>query len=98
FTAGGNHVFMTTDFGTNWTDISATFPNVPAQSIAINPGGTPATRLVYVGTDTGIYVTSNSGTTWTQLKGIPNASVFELQYQAGLGILAAGTHGRGLFE
>jgi photosystem II stability/assembly factor-like uncharacterized protein len=100
YTAGtGKHVYMTSDGGKHWTDISAGLLNVPAWSIAIDPRGTPSTRTLYVGTDVGVYTTSNGGTTWSTLApGLPFATVDGLELVPSLDILAAGTYGRGLFE
>jgi len=52
------HVFSTSDYGANWTDISGDLPNVPVNDIAIDPD-LPGT--VYIGTDIGVFMTSNGG-------------------------------------
>ena len=97
FVSGGKRVFMTTNFGATWTDISGNLPNFPVDSIAIDPRGTPTSRIIYVGTDVGVYATINGGTTWASYAtGLPNAQVVELDIAGG--IVAAGTHGRGVFE
>lgn len=103
FAAGsGGHVFKTTNGGASWTDISTRLPNIPTESIVIDPRGTTATRTLYVGTDTGVYAGTAAGGAWTPFKtGLPNAQVtaLELEQYPGVGtVLAAGTHGRGMFE
>jgi hypothetical protein len=89
----GNHVFKTTNFGATWTDISSSFPlDTPCNAVAVSPDG----KTVYVGTDVGVYSTSDGGTIWTVAGiGLPNAKVVDLEYVPGLKVLAAGTHGRG---
>ncbi len=93
--ASPHHVFMTTNGGTTWTDISGNLPDLPVWSIAIDHGH----NTLYVGTDNGVYVSTNGGTSWTVMgTGLPNVQVTSLEFDAGLGVLAAGTHGRGLWE
>ena len=54
---------------------------------------------MYVGTDTGVYSSSDGGVTWTPYKtGMPNAQVTQLELDPTTDILAAGTDGRGVYE
>jgi hypothetical protein len=95
----GEHVFRTSDGGSTWTDVSGNLPNVPAWSVALDPRGTPASRTVYAGTDVGVYASSDGGRTWAPYgSALPNAQVRDLEIAPRLGILAAGTHGRGMYE
>ncbi len=53
---------------------------------------------VYVGTDVGAFVTTNRGGSWQRLgSGMPKVAVWQLDYDAKNGVLAAGTHGRGAY-
>ena len=90
----------TQDAGVTWTNISGNLPDIPTWSIAVaNYGSSTANDVYYVGTDEGVYASSNQGTTWTHLGlGLPNVQVQNLAISAKLGILAAGTFGRGLWE
>ena len=91
------HVFMSTDGGANWQDLSGNLPNLPTWSIAIDSRA--ATARIYVGTDQGVYSSGDGGVTWTPYKtGLPNVQVTQLVLDPTTDILAAGTHGRGLFE
>ncbi len=71
-------------------------PNLPTWTLKIdsnNPG------TLYIGNDSGVYVTTNTGSTWAPAgTGMPNVQVFSLQIQPQLHELAAFTHGRGMFE
>lgn len=101
FVRGGlGHVFKTVNGGTSWTDISGNLPNVPVDSIVIDPN-TAAANRIYLGTDVGIYTGTLNGGTWNVFRsGLPNAQVSQLeivQYPTQT-ILAAATYGRGLFE
>ncbi len=54
---------------------------------------------LYVGTDIGVYASNNGGATWARFQtGMPNVRVVGLELSPALNILAAGTHGRGMWE
>lgn len=93
----GAHVFQTTNGGQSWTDISGDLPNLPVNTIVSVAGVTPKT--LYVGTDAGVYVSTDQGAHWTRFGiGLPNAPVADLKPNTTLNILAAATHGRGVWE
>lgn len=95
FTGGGGHVFLSTDSGASWADISGGLPDIPALSAIFDPNF-PASGL-YVGTDIGVFHTFDLGTTWqnANLGTLPIVPVYQLR-QA-LGVVAAATHGRGVW-
>ncbi|HEV3343584.1 MAG TPA: hypothetical protein VG125_24645, partial [Pirellulales bacterium] len=94
FTGGGNHVFKTINFGITWTDISASLLDTPCNAVAVSSDG----KTIFVGTDVGVYSTTDGGTTWTVVgTGLPNAKVTDLELAPGQNLLVAGTHGRGAF-
>jgi hypothetical protein len=100
---GAGHVFRTLNAGVTWTNVTTSLPDVPAYTMAISDkpqlGGTPGEGALYVATQAGVYVSLDFGATWKTLgKGLPNAPVVDLQYNSALNILAAGTHGRGVFS
>jgi photosystem II stability/assembly factor-like uncharacterized protein len=93
----GGHVFRTSNGGQSWTDISSNLPNLPTNTIALDTRATPA--ALYVGTDDGVYASTDQGATWARFRaGLPNAQVIELKLNMTLNILAAATHGRGVWE
>ena len=102
------HVYRSADFGAHWTDITANLPNAPANTLAVDPNDA---NTLYIGLDTGVYVTQAVSTCptancWSPLgTGLPNAPVTQLQAGAQLstgdgrlGMLRAGTYGRGLWQ
>jgi hypothetical protein len=91
------HLFETTDGGMTWNDVSHNLPDVPADSLLIDSRTTPA-RL-FVGTDVGVYASTDGGNTWSSyMSGLPNVQVTSLALSTTTNILAAGTHGRGMWE
>ncbi len=91
----GGHVFRTTNGGQSWTDISGDLPNLPAYTVTLDP--TP--DVLYVGTDKGVYASTDLGAHWVRFRtGMPNVQVIDLKLNMTLNILAAGTHGRGVWE
>lgn len=89
------HVFRTSDYGQHWTDISGNLPDTPTSAIVLDS----RTNTLYVGTDIGVYSSSNGGATWAPFQtGMPNVRVVDLELCPALNILAAGTHGRGMWE
>ena len=90
------HIFLTSNRGTTWTDISGNLPDTPANSAAIHPTNA---NTIYIGTDLGVFQTTNGGATWERLgNGMPRVSVLMLRYQAATNSLFAATHGRGVFR
>jgi photosystem II stability/assembly factor-like uncharacterized protein len=89
------HVFMTTNTGATWTDISGNLPNIPADDIVVDPlqAGT-----IYVATDFGVFYTTNGGTAWaTLVNGLPRVAVLSLKLHPSRNLFAA-THGRSVWE
>jgi uncharacterized repeat protein (TIGR01451 family) len=93
------HVFKTTNGGQKWTNISGNLPDVPVNSVVLDPS---YPNTLYVATDVGNFVTYNGGTSWGQLgTGLPSVSVWQLSLdpsQPGERTLAAGTYGRSAWE
>jgi hypothetical protein len=91
-------VFQSVDGGANWTDISGNIAAGGAgtfRSIAYMPDG-PNDRIA-VGTNQGVFVSRESSFgTWFHLGGgLPNAPVWDLDYDVADDLLVAGTLGRG---
>lgn len=93
---GGSHVFWSSNAGDSWEDITGDLPNVPVQDLAINLNDA---STLYVGTDLGVFQTTNHGQNWEIFgTGFPVVVVDDMEMQARTGILRAATHGRGLWE
>jgi len=89
------HVFATADGGKTWTNITGGLPDVPVDTIVLDPSN--AKRL-YVGTDVGVFVTSDGGVHWNAFgTGMPKVAAWQLSLDSTNGTLAVGTHGRGAY-
>jgi uncharacterized repeat protein (TIGR01451 family) len=89
------HVYGTVDGGKHWTDVSGNLPDVPVNSVVLDPS---ADNTIYVGTDVGPFVSVNGGRSYKRLgDGIPKVAIWQLDYDSTHGVLAAGTHGRGAY-
>ncbi len=91
----GGHVFRTADGGQTWSDISGDLPNLPVNAIVSDV----TADTLYIGTDSGVFASNDGGVHWATFRaGLPNVQVVELRLNPTLNILAAATHGRGVWE
>lgn len=84
-----------------WTNISGSgatgLPSMPANAVAWDPYDT---NIIYVGTDIGMFMTTNGGSTWANMNtlGLPNIHVNDLVISQGNAWLYAATFGRGIWR
>jgi photosystem II stability/assembly factor-like uncharacterized protein len=99
--SGAGHVFRTTDGGQTWQDLSGNLPDVPVNTLLIDPDSATATspRVLYAGTDVGVFRVTLDGTTnWQPFgTGLPPVVVNRLAYSASTHQLFAATYGRGIW-
>ncbi|HWQ36843.1 MAG TPA: hypothetical protein VNQ79_28685 [Blastocatellia bacterium] len=90
------HVFVTTDQGATWTNISGNLPDIPVTSIAPDPF---LSNTLYIGTDIGVFQTTDGGATWARLdNGMPKVATYMVRYHTATRSLIAATHGRGIYR
>lgn len=101
-TFGGSHVWRTIDGGISWTSIDGAgagrLPDIPVHSLVVDPGNT---ARIYLGTDLGVFVTSNGGASWAvEYTGFANVitEMLQLNVDNGVQTLYAFTHGRGVWR
>jgi hypothetical protein len=90
------HILKSTDAGKSWTSIAGDLPeNGPVMAIAEDPVNP---NLIFVGTEFGLYFTTNGGGKWTRLRnGLPTIAVRDLAIQKQMGDLVVGTFGRSIY-
>lgn len=94
--SAGNKVYVSTNGGTNWTNISGTLPNIPANCI-VYQNNSP--ERLYIGTDVGVYYIDQTLTDWSDYnQSLPNVIIDELEIQYTVGKIRAATYGRGMWE
>ncbi|MCX6641328.1 MAG: T9SS type A sorting domain-containing protein [bacterium] len=90
------HVFRTTNYGGNWTDVSGNLPEGPVNAIVEDPLHTD--RLV-VSTDMGVFYTDNLGSNWQPLGiDLPICAAVDLKLHSTTRALVVGTHGRSMYK
>src|SRR5262245_7873969 len=90
------HIFVTDDLGQTWRDISGDLPDVPVTSIAVDP---MRERTLYVGTDIGVFQTTDGGGTWVRFGlGLPRVASYMVRFHQATRSLVLATHGRGMFR
>jgi len=96
-----SHIYMTTDAGTSWIDITGNLINVgEIRSNEIIRHHKFGFGGIVVGTEYGVYLASdNSFGTWTKIgTNIPNVQIESLYYNPEHDILVIGTLGRGAWS
>lgn len=96
------HVYEVTCSGTNcatftWADKSGNLPNIPVDSIMVNPN---YPQQVYAGTDWGLFFTNDitaASPNWFRFDGLPHVMVWDLTVDRGFTTLAVFTRSRGVY-
>jgi hypothetical protein len=89
------YVWKSVDFGRIWTSITGNIPMGPVNVIREDPVDA---GILYVGTDTGVYVTTDGARSWTVLGGnLPATYVHDLIVHPRDNIVVIATHGRGMW-
>lgn len=99
---GGAHVFRSTDGGRRWNSIDGAgasgLPDIPVHVIVVDPTNT---QRLFLGTDLGVFVSTDGGANWAQENaGFGNivTESLHLQREGGARMLYAFTHGRGAWR
>jgi PKD repeat protein len=95
---GTNSVWETLDGGTTWISVEGNLPDMPVRWALFNPSNASQAILA---TEVGVWSTdllSGASTVWgPSNNGLANTRVDMLQIRASDNLVAAATHGRGLF-
>ena len=89
------YVWKSTDYGKTWTSIAGNIPMGPVNVIREDPVDR---NILYVGTDTGVYVTTDGAKSWSVLgANLPATYVHDLIIHPRDNIIVIATHGRGMW-
>jgi photosystem II stability/assembly factor-like uncharacterized protein len=90
------YIFRSTDYGENWQSISGNLPASPVNVVREDPKNQ---KVLYCGTDLGVYVSKDGGKTWGSLQAnLPaTVSVQDLFIHPRDNNLVIATYGRGVW-
>ncbi len=90
------YIFSTNNYGKTWKDISANLPDEPINVVHEDPKDT---SIIYVGTDNGLYVSFNNGSSYEAFHGnLPRVAIHDIAIQADANEIVLGTHGRSIYK
>lgn len=95
-------IFHTRDHGATWTDATGNLTGLKNVRCLVQKPFEP--RVLYVGTDIGVFETTDGGVNWTPIQtGLPIAICTDLRYvvdasHGGADRLVVATYGRGVYE
>ncbi len=91
-----NRIFVSTDAGATFTNISANLPFITARTITTDDN-TP--RGIYVGMNIGVYYQQEGTGSWSDYSdNLPLVAINELEIQKTAGVIRVATYGRGVWE
>lgn len=88
------HIFKTTDFGNNWTDISGNLPEAPVNDIIIDPSDS---NHIFIATDFGVYQKTKSSMWSIVGDSLPNVPITDIEFNQNTNTLIAATYGRSMY-
>ena len=93
------YVYVSTDWGRSFRSIAGSLPRGGTGDFVHVLREDPVNRdLLYAGTDVGVYVSLDRGTTWERfMTGLPTVPVHDLKIHPREHELIAGTHGRSIW-
>lgn len=91
------YIYRTTDFGRKWIDIRGNLPDDAYIWVVREDPRDP--KVVYAGTELGIFVSFSRGENWVKLHmgNLPNVAVHDILVHPQKNDLIIGTHGRGIW-
>lgn len=88
-------VYVSEDFGDTWTRISDALPAEPVNVIKEDP---VHEEILYVGTDHGLYISLDRGSSYHMVESLPYVAVHDLVVQEREQDLVIATHGRSIYK
>ena len=90
------YIFVTDDYGANWKPIAANLPSdLFVRAIREDPKNH---NVLYAGTQRGVWISFDRGTTWQSLRlNMPASAIYDLEIQPNANDLLVAVHGRGVW-
>jgi len=90
------YVFTTTDFGATWRSIAGNLPQGEVARGLAEDRKDP--NILYLGTETGLWVSWNKGAQWTRIKAnLPTMPIYEIKQHPRDNDLILASHARGIW-
>ena len=92
----GSYLYASQDYGASWKSIVGNLPRGEvARTITEDQ---KSADVLYLGTETGLYLTFDRGKTWTRVRGnLPTVPVYEITLHPRENAMLLATHGRGIW-
>jgi hypothetical protein len=92
----GTYVYVSTDFGNSWRSIAGDLPKGQVVRTLTEDLKNPA--VLYLGTESGLFVTTDRGAHWVRIKGnLPTVPIYEITLHPRENDMILATHGRGVW-
>jgi photosystem II stability/assembly factor-like uncharacterized protein len=92
----GTFVYVSTDFGQTWRSIAGDLPKGQVVRTVAEDLKNP--EVLYLGTESGLFVTTDRGRHWVRVKGnFPTVPVYEITLHPRENDMIVATHGRGVW-
>jgi hypothetical protein len=90
------YVYATTDYGATWKSIAGNLPSTEVARGLAEDRRDP--NILYLGTETGLWVSWNKGGQWTRIKAnLPTMPIYEIKQQPRDNDLILASHARGIW-
>jgi hypothetical protein len=92
----GTHAYVSTDVGNTWRSIAGDLPKGQVVRTLAEDLKNPA--VLYLGTESGLFVTTDRGAHWTRIKAnLPTVPIYEITLHPRENDMILATHGRGIW-
>ena len=89
------YLYVSDNYGTTWQRLKNDLPNEPINVIKEDP---KKAGITYVGTDNGLYLSTNNGKSYSPWRGkLPRVAVHDIAIQKRDNEIVLGTHGRSIY-
>ncbi len=90
-----SYLYLSDNNGKSWVQIGANLPNEPINTVIEDPSNA---QILYLGTDGGLYISSDYGKSFQYFSNLPMVPIHGLTIQENHRDLIVATHGRSLFK
>ena len=92
----GSYIYVTTDYGDSWKSLVNDLPK--GQVVRTITEDVKNADVLYLGTETGLWVSTNRGAHWERVKGnLPTVPVYEITLHPRENDMILATHGRAIW-